>query len=447
MSDSTVVDKPLNVDEYINENLGPHTHRRRSEVDNKPIVLEDARIATNQMRQRLESTFRGFSETNFDSVSWHSAEEMKQQYNESLKQIPPDNSIVDTSLSLDSFLRVAVERNPSAIMQNIETQYTEGTIPHSFLKLMQNYQRIFELSPQKAATLTMRYVTASIPQLRKDIDEIKTSQGLSEAAAARKAFQKLVDEIPQHSSELSDLQDSLSADKQNLLPIAKAHAQLLLRMNQARDPGAENASIFISEEDKDGLVEAYHIQDKPYEEEEIQLASTLLEKNPFLGSTLIAFQQAFINYSWSYLRMHPERLNENLEPYNPIFIPIRDAEGTVVSLAPNPKLIKSMCNNWLPSVARDFRAEYADVPIDQIDPSLLTAAHIESGIQNAESYSIFKSIIGEFVKTEDPNLLEWKGSFPIACPAKNMFTNSGKALMPSIYSYLQTATQSNATES
>lgn len=131
-------------------------------------------------------------------------------------------------------------------------------------------------------------------------------------------------------------------------------------------------------------------------------------------------------------------MNQNLEPYNPIFVPVRNDMGEIVSLSPNPKLLKTMSNNWIPAIARQLISERPDSSFEDLSPSALTPDTIRKAISNAESFSIFSSILGEFQKTDDPEIIHWKGTFPIACPAKNMFTQSGAALIPSIYEYLQT---------
>ncbi len=439
MSDqSTTETSTFNADQYITDNIGTSTHRDRSENREEPIYFPDARKASHIMRKRIDEVFRGFTDTNFDSVAWTGEQQMKDEYNHSIKQIPSDNTIVDTTLGIDHYLKVNRARNPTAVKQEIEAKYEEQSIPRLFLELINKYEETFSIIPHEAATLVMKHVSGSLPRLKALADRIATDKQVDIIIATKLAFKEM---MPDFLLDIQAIQGMQSSSKTKMESVTMAHAHYFLGNAKLGSDTNREGSVILTTEDKEGLIEAYHIQDRPYSEIEVQFAAKILEGNSHLRSTLIAFQQMFINYSFTYLQRHPERLAQNLEPYNPIFIPIKDENGTITAIAPNPKLIKSMCNNWVPAIARQLLEESQGKKIDDIDPSSLTSEQIRNGIASAEKNAIFTSIIGEFRQVDQPNAVEWRGSFPIACPAKNMFSQAGMSLLPNIYDYLKVIQQ------
>jgi hypothetical protein len=237
--------------------------------------------------------------------------------------------------------------------------------------------------------------------------------------------------MPSHILEIQAIQKTMKINAY------KAQAQALRSIDGAHVRRESAGRVVISKEDQEGLVEVMHIQDRPYSQGELQLAARLLAENRYVAISLIVFQQLLIQHAWDYFQAHPELFSQNFEPYNPIFIPVKDGLGLITSFAPNPKILRTMSNNWLPAIARELINDNPKISIDKIDTNSLTTRHIGNGIANTEQLHIFTSLLGEFLLTNDPQVIELRGSFPQVCPAKNMFIENGKNILPDIYGYLK----------
>jgi hypothetical protein len=199
--------------------------------------------------------------------------------------------------------------------------------------------------------------------------------------------------------------------------------------------------IVLDKKDIEGLIEAYHIQDKPYSKEELALADRLLTENPYLAPALMQFQRLYMSYARQYLIQHPERLQFTMNTMSEIFISVPTQEDPY-RLIPNPKLLKSMANNWLGAVARVLIADFRDVAPEQIDPLALRGQDIARGVELARELGLFQAEVGDF-RTEDGEARLY-GAMKLTCPAMVPFTHGGKEVLSVTFDYARLQ-QSNQT--
>lgn len=411
-----------NLEHYIPATIGPYTHRKISEIDGQKIDFSNAHSATREMKRRIDNVFGSFSEVGFSMIDWS---DPVISYTEAVNRISEDTIIVDKKLSLEDYLKVDTARYPKAIKERIRSIHETGSIPVVYLDLIDRCERFLNISGQESAILTMRLITVLFPTLASTANELK--KHTSEEEASRAAFRTALKFMDTHIEDIQVVQNALD------LTTTKAQSLVLNKMVRNTKNKDHEAEIIISVTDKDGLVEASHIQDRPYSEEELKVAEKLLASNKYIAKTIIIFQQLLAQHAIEYFFSHPQRLNENLEPYNSIFIPVKGNTGAIESFSPNPKLLRTICNNWLPSIARQFLVEGGKSITNYEN---LTADQISKAIEETRGYDIFNNIIGEFVATDNPKLISWRGAFSQVCPAKNMIIQSGKTLIPDIYTYI-----------
>lgn len=416
-----------NLEQYISVKLGPFTHRKLSEKDGQSLDLPNARVATQEMRRRLDEVFHHISDVSFQTIKWDSPALMRRSYEIAL-QTAPEGTVVDKSEPLDSFLTVNIQNHAAAIKERMKANYDPLSVPRTFLNLMSHYEHSLGVSGQESSIMTLRLLTEYLPLINSVAQG--RPQGTSEIDAVRNAFRSIEGLMPSHIAEVQAIQKTMKINAN------KAQA-LALRSIPSTKAENDQSSIVLSKSDQQGLVDAIHIQDRPYSPIELKLAARLLTENQYVAGAFIAFQQLLIQHAWEYLQAHPDRLVQNLEPYNPIFVPVKDADGSITSFAPNPKLLKTMSNNWLPAIAREVITGNPNTPIDKFNPHDITAGHISNGVEATKDLYIFTSLLGEFIATEDPQKIALRGSFSQVCPAKNVFIENGKQVLPDVYIYLK----------
>lgn len=427
--------EPTEIDEYIERAIGPHTHRKKSEVRGEPIDFPLARRATNEMKVRLQMVFRGFSEESLSALNFDSADSAVQHYEDSVARLPDNHPLVDKSHTPDDYLQIRVEKNGEAVKQELLEKYEEGSIPHSFVSIMGAYETAFNLTPQVSSRLTLKYIDSARAELAPKIVLLRQKYSISEEKAAQIAVAELADTVDTHITRVKQVMEESNLPPQN------AQAQVVLESVRGKNSSVEYPAIRLSASDKQGLIDAYHIQDRPYTQEELEFAQRLMVENKYVKPMLIGFHELFVQYSQDYMKQHPERMAQNLEPYNPIFIPIRTDDGTVESFAPNPKLLKTMSQHWIPAIAREMLKEAAG---REVNPQSIEPDQIGKAVGAAEDYNIFSTVLGEFIQVPESDTVEWKGTFAQVCPAKNMFTNAGREVLPIVYNYFKTLDQAQA---
>lgn len=419
---------------YIREVVGDGSTRDAIERRGIQVIKNESLEANRLMKERL-GVLRGISETSIDNLLTNfsqSGGEIKNNYQKLLDTVPKEVSHIPDNPQLASFLAVDVKKTAPTIKSEILATYEKESIPHTFITIMNSYEESLGIPSQAAARLTLRYLDASRIELSKTVADLKQNEQLSDEEATRKAIYLLGESRAKHIDEIRRMMQ-----ERNLDPL-KAHAQVLLGHVKGTNTPETIPSLSISASDKAGLIEAYHIQDRPYTEDELRLTQRILTEDPEVRTTLVAFHKTFLDYFSDYFKQHPDRMQQNLEPFNPIFVPVRDADGTITSLAPNPKLIKTMIQNWLPAVARELQKDQGGIAIDTIDVSALTAEHLERGIAAAEDYSIFSSTLAVFKKIDGTDSMSWESVFPAMCPAKKSITEGGKTILPIIYRFRKT---------
>lgn len=318
---------------YIPQTIGPDTHRKLSEQDGLPIDFVNARAATQEMKRRIEEVFHGFSDSSFEAINWESSTAMRAAYALAVDRAQ-DSPVIDASRPFESYLQVNVDNHSDAIKRKIREDHEAGSIPATVVNMMDIYESSLSVTGQDAAGMVMRLVTASLPAMSLKVRE--ESPNLPPTEVTTHAFEEIEISMPDHVQEIQRLQRSMKINAK------KAQAQVVGRMgNESLQPG----EVIISKEDQKGLLEAFHIQDRPYKSDELLLASRILNDNKYMANTFIAFQLLLMSHAWDYFSQHPERSHQTLEPYNTIFVPIIDKKGDVDAFAPNPRLLRTMSNN------------------------------------------------------------------------------------------------------
>lgn len=404
-------DPASNLDAYIESSIQASTHRHLSEVSSETINHSFRLVALKGMRRRIDEVFSGAESVDITTFSWANRplDELESDYMNTVRQIPTTNSFIDPTKLLRAYMYVDTRRLSDEVKEDIRSTHDTNSIPISFVELMEDFEQKLGVQGHEAASLALRHMANHANLISDGAANYSNKHRSTIEFAGRIAFKKFVEEVKAGQNHAIDP-----------LPLREG----------------ELSGIEMSISDSIGLIEAYHIYDRPYSLEELKLSERLLRENASIRKSLLAFQLTLVEHFSSIVHECPHILQQSLEPYNPVMVPMVGHSKSEPMFAPNPKLVKTMCNTWIPSIARVMMADELNTGIAKINTSQLSSEQIALGILNAPSYSLFASAIGEFKKTDDENIIKLVGSFRSACPARNTFTNAEEALLGRIYDHI-----------
>lgn len=332
---------------------------------------------------------------------------------------------------MEDYLTVEHGRSFEDIKAEIEEVYEPGSIARNALDAIDLYHSVLGINPAYAATITSKLIGRGLPKINKQAENIAQRNGCSLQEAGRIAFDEFITtEVPYHVSTIIVNQGYGDAAVKPYFQKDSFYPE--------DEREESDASFQLSVEDANGLVEAYDIQSRPYDNEELTLAREI-GTLPEMQAAMIRTQEALVDFSEKYLAEHPDRASKDLRNFSEIFVAQETEDGGRVFL-PNPKLLRAMVNNILPGVAKSMLGR--ELSADQIDE-----AAIAEGIQiAAKEYQLFHANIGQFNAVGDTGVIELRSIYKVVCPAGAFFPKFLSERLPEYFRQEKEAAATAATE-
>lgn len=401
--------------EIIDENV--RTSRRASEIFfNMPpltVAVEGERL----VRDDLGETYSEFLQPGDDTkitTPINGFSVLRDSYWSQAQQVG-EVSGAYPGATLADYLLVDLERSEVAIRASIRENYDPISPPQLLLDAMERYVSAMDIDIMTAARVATKHLQLQLPFMKTKAEELIHDEGISKVEATNRVFQDFVDiSVQAHILKLKE------SNEENPLRgfINKVIAPDEVGLLDDAPP------LRLSAHDATGLTKVYKLERRPYDVEELKLADELAQ-DPLVQATLITFQMAIVDYSKEYLEAHTDRAGHSLLPYSEFFI---KAEQRFI---PNPKLLKVLCNNYLPALAGIIRktgTSLQDVTGDQLSEAAVSA----------RKRRVFFAQIGKFNNFDpETQTVELDAFVSRTCPGMQILTNSLSTWMPKIYDHLK----------
>lgn len=393
------------------------TSRRASEVffDMPPLdtAIEGERLINND----LDTTYKDFVTPKNDQLiaDNQSFSTVTDEYWDKAQHVG-EISGTYPGAGLADYFYVDIERSEKAIRDMIHAEYALNSPPRLLLRGIEGYSRELDIDIMTAARVTTKHLLLQLPSMKIRARELVEQEDIGELDATSRVFEEFVEtSIAEHIKTVKDSSDTslfhgfinkvTPPDQLALLDDAPP-----LRLNRL---------------DATGLAKVYKLERRPYSDTELQLADELA-RMPLIQATLLTFQMAIVEYTTDYLNAHPERAAHSMLPFSEFFVPIGQ------DLAPNPKLLKVLCNNYLPALAGHMMAH--SIHVDDLVAGDFSVAAID-----ARKRRVFFAQIGKFNNFDSAtDTVELDAFVSRVCPAMQTLTNGLATWMPKIYDTLRT---------
>jgi hypothetical protein len=415
-----MIDDRLNrLDSYLEViDTEVRTSRRASEIffdmPSLSVAVEGERL----IRDDLDETYANFVkpvEVGLENKR-SGIVDIKDVYWQEASRVPEISGTYQDAM-LEDYFRVDVDRSEVAIRDAIRENYEPNSPAHLLLKGIEKYAEAFGISIMEAARIATKHIQLQLPFLKLRAQEIMGLEDISQVDATSRVFEEFVDIlIPAHIKIQEESPDrdylhgfvnKIPSSEVDLLDLAPA-----LRLNA---------------HDATGLTKVYKLERRPYTKDELELANELAS-DPLIQASLINFQMAIVDYSKKYLEEHPERAKHSLLPFSEFFVKIDDV------LCPNPKLIKVLCNNYLPAVS-GIMIRKGITSVENLTDDILGEAAVD-----ARKRRVFFAQIGKFNNLDpDTNTVELDSFVSRTCPGMQTLTNGLSMWMPRIFRELKDA--------
>lgn len=316
---------------------------------------------------------------------------------------------------LDDYFHVDTERSEKAIRDTINADYALSSPPRLLLRGIERYSRELDIDIMTAARVATKHLLLQLPSMKSRAQELIVQEGIGEVEATTRVFEEFVDmSISEHIQTVRD-----SPDKSVFHGfINKITPPDQLALIDDAPP------LRLNRLDATGLTKVYKLERRPYSDDELQLADELAQ-SPLIQATLLTFQMAIVDYTTDYLNAHPERAAHSMLPFSEFFVPIQKG------LAPNPKLLKVLCNNYLPALAGHMVAH--SIQLDELVADDFSVAALD-----ARKRRVFFAQIGKFNNLDEAtDTVELDAFVSRVCPAMQTLTNGLSTWMPKIYDTLR----------
>lgn len=307
---------------------------------------------------------------------------------------------------LEDYMRVGKARSYEEIKELIERTYPEGAIARHVIDGIDAYHHALAINPAHAATVMMEMIGRHLGAIEARAEELG---GADNPKMVQRAFGDFITEaVPSH---INYVTENFGTGDEAIH--AKMYAKPFYPTADAETDQVNR--LVLSVADAKGLIRAYDIQSRPYDQASLKLGNDIAQMAP-MQAAMIRVQEDLVAMSAQYLNIHPERAAGNLENFSEIFVPEYADDGSISELLPNPKLLRAMTNNIMPGVA---------LALHRRDGTLesMTTADINEGIRIAqEEYRLFQTRIGQFDNYDpESDTTELLSTYRVVCPANNIF--------------------------
>lgn len=395
------------------------TSRRASEVffDMPPldVAIEGERL----VRDDLNDTYHDFVTVAPEiTPPTKEFEHIRESYWDKAKHVPPIAGAYENA-SLDDYFKVDRERSEAAIRQNVRQNYAADSPPVLLLDAIEYYAASLEIDTMTAARVATMHLGLQLPFMKMKAQQLCTELGIDSVQATSLVFAEFSTiAVPDHVQTIQDSSDrSLFRGMANkvLGPDEQPEVDLL----------DSAPALRLYSHDATGLTKVYKLERRPYDDAELQIASQLTD-DPRIQAALIQFQMAIVEYSATYLQKHPERAGHSLLPFSEFFV------MTDQGLTPNPKLLKVLCNNFLPALAGLMKRKQLSA-VGELQGADFAEAALE-----ARDRRVFFAQIGKFNNHDAAtDTVELDAFISRTCPGMQTLTKGLAHQMPAIFDQLQ----------
>lgn len=403
------------VDTYIDKHVGTKSTRHVSEDLMQCPPADYAMLAERGMRAALVDVYEATPSTQIVGVP-KSLDELSAQY-WNLARFVTSAHGANPAYELEDYLQTRQSRHYEALKRTALEECSESGIITQMFGALDTYQDRLGIDH----TLATRFFFNLFEKNSIRIVEIATDQSVANektADATQRAIITFVaTTVGMHVEYLHTLRKSghdLSAVVEKKIAYPES------------SDASTHAPLVLHQADAQALIAAYHIREYPYSKTELGLGSCLVQMAPMRRS-LLRMQLDLTSDATAYLEAHPERRAHSMAPFSEVFVPLDTSDGSELTLAPNPHLLKVIANNIMPAIARLLIEEYKT----QYD---LSANHIVRGISLAAQLKVFQTKIGMF-KDGDArsNTVVLHGMLPRTCPGNRFIITQMTQRLPQLF--------------
>lgn len=389
------------------------TSRRASEIFFDMPKIPDAVEGERLIREDLQETYKDFSqqENQTDAIDRIDIAAIKDEYWDGARRVGEISGALPNA-TIDDYFKVDVERSEKAIREQIVRDYDPISPPRQLLGAIERYMDGLGIDAMTASRVATKHLRLQLPFMKLKAKEL-IDTGLDELEATNEVFEEFAAVSVeahvlrlQQSGETNPLHGFVSSVVPKDKSLVDTAGPLRLRASDAT-----------------GLTKVYKLERRPYTDDELELANELTSQST-IQACLLTFQMALVEYSTSYLKQNPERMKHSLLPFSEFFVQV---DGVFV---PNPKLIKVLCNNYLPAVAGIMLSE-------GITTQQLRGEHFARAAVDAKERRVFFAQIATYNNfRESDQTVELDSFINRVCPGMTVLTDSLESWMPRIYERL-----------
>lgn len=395
------------------------TSRRASEVffDMPPldVAIEGERL----VRDDLNDTYQDFVKPEAAISTFETdVDTIKSVYWEKAQSVPMIAGTYENA-TLDDYLKVDVERSEVAIRAGIRESYEPKSPPVLLLDAIEHYSASLNIDIMSAARVATMHLGLQLPFMKIRAQQLMQEKSISNVEATTEVFDEFTTTaVPDHLMRIKESEDS-NPFRGMVNKVGNPDDQPVVDLLDNSPP------LRLSRDDATGLTKVYKLERRPYTDHELRVANELA-RNPLIQATLISFQNGIVDFSKSYLDQHPERAGHSLLPFSEFFVP------TEYGLSPNPKLLKVLCNNFLPALAGIMQEK------GRLDVAQVVGNDFAEAAFNARDRRVFFAQIGKF-NNFDPttNSVELDAFVSRTCPGMQTLTKGLSTQIPGIFDKLK----------
>jgi len=399
------------MDQYLEEvDAKVRTSRRASEIFFNMPSLSDAVRGEMLIRDDLNTVYNDFLSGSYASVTINARfDAARADYWEKAQNVS-EIAGAYASATLGDYFKVDLDRNEASIREQVHANYELGSVPHLMLNAVEAYATALDSTIMESARIATKHLMSVLPYMKRDAALLIAKDGATKLEATSSVFRMFSDRlVPSH------IEKSLTLGGIAPHSIIPQDAQMT---------AGELPALVVSSHDATGLTKVYKLERRPYSTEELILANHLAQE-PLLQVLLISFQQKVVEYSTEYLDAHPERKAHSLLPFSEFFV---DSEHGFI---PNPKLLKVLCNNYLPALASVMLAEGKKL-------SNITGEDLSRAAIDAQKRRVFFAQIAKFNNYDQTtDTVELDAFIGRTCPGMKVLTSGLTVWLPQIYDQLQ----------
>jgi len=393
------------------------TSRRASENFHDCPPLEVVANGVRDIRVALDGVYRDLITDDEEHLAQQDLayDQVRDQYWDMARRTPSE--FAGTPDSIEGYFEVLHFRQEQQVRDNLRDRYLPGSLPIIMLDMVELYARELGTSIAASTRIANIFLQSQFEAIRERAGLLRATGQFSETEATTEAFKEFTGvAVPNHIAQIRDeIGESFPLETQ------------IKDVSYPARPQVDTTSsglLYVKADEVEGFVRVYDLERRPITQEEMNMATTLMD-NEQLRTSLLLYHMAIVDYSAQYFAAHPDHMQYGMMSFNRFFV--LEGEGEDVQFLPNPSLIATLSNNLAPAIAAVMIREGASVDD-------LSSDYIAKGIVEVKSQHLFQSHIGKFNNHgQRPDIVELDGFFNQVCPATKVVMTGLTDWLPSLY--------------